>query len=288
MARGLNHVYLVGTLTQDPEMRYTPGGLAVLELNLGGNDHINDDTGNMREIAWYHRVKLLGKSAEFWGDSLKAGTALFVEGKLEYRAWEQDGQKKSSLDIKADRVEVVSLEGKRGDLTVTDAKGQERLRDALNHVMLAGNLTRDPELRYTPQGTAVTRLSMAVNERFTNKQGADQEKVHYVDAQAWREMAEWAGELKKGDGAFIIGRLVNDSWTAQDGTRRYTTRVELSRLERLTRGTGSGGAGSPTSAGQNLASGGAPAKTKAAPARTGKVDIEEGLEDLPPEEELPF
>lgn len=278
MARGLNRVTLVGTLTQDPELRYTAGGLAVMELNLAGNDVVTDEQGQTREPAWYHRIKLLGKSAEFWGDTLKAGMALFVEGKLEYRSWEQDGQKKSSLEIRADRMEIVSLEGKRGQLTVTDARGQERLKDGLNHVMLVGNLTRDPELRYTPQGTAVTRLSLAVNEKFTTRQGGEQEKVHYVEAQAWRELAEFAAELKKGDGAFLIGRLVNDSWTAQDGTRRYTTRVELSRLERLARGTGQSTGGHSS---QNAA--------PAAKGRAGKVDIEEGLvDDFPPEEDLPF
>lgn len=277
MARGLNRVTLVGTLTQDPELRYTPGGLAVMELNLAGNDVVTDEQGQTREPAWYHRVKLLGKSAEFWGDTLKAGMALFVDGKLEYRAWEQDGQKKSSLDIRADRMEIVSLEGKRGQVTVTDARGQERLKDGLNQVMLVGNLTRDPELRYTPQGTAVTRLSLAVNEKITTRQGGEQEKVHYVEAQAWRELAEFAAELKKGDGAFLMGRLVNDSWTAQDGTRRYTTRVELSRLERLARGTGQSTGGNSS----QMAS--------AAKGRAGKVDIEEGLEeDFPPEEDLPF
>ncbi|GIW38058.1 MAG: single-stranded DNA-binding protein [Meiothermus sp.] len=278
MARGLNRVTLVGTLTQDPELRYTAGGLAVMELNLAGNDVVTDEQGQTREPAWYHRVKLLGKSAEFWGDTLKAGMALFVDGKLEYRAWEQDGQKKSSLDIRADRMEIVSLEGKRGQVTVTDARGQERLKDGLNHVMLVGNLTRDPELRYTPQGTAVTRLSLAVNEKFTTRQGGEQEKVHYVEAQAWRELAEFAAELKKGDGAFLIGRLVNDSWTAQDGTRRYTTRVELSRLERLARGTGQSTGGNSSQSAAIAAKG-----------RTGKVDIDEGLEDdFPPEEDLPF
>jgi len=278
MARGLNRVTLVGTLTQDPEMRYTAGGLAVMELNLAGNDVVTDEQGQTRELAWYHRIKLLGKSAEYWGDTLKAGMALYVEGKLEYRSWEQEGQKKSSLEIRADRMEVVSLEGKRGQVTVTDARGQERLKDGLNHVMLVGNVTRDPELRYTPQGTAVTRLSLAVNEKFTTRQGGDQEKVHYVEAQAWRELAEFAAELKKGDGAFLIGRLVNDSWTAQDGTRRYTTRVELSRLERLARGTGQSAGGNSS---QSAAS--------AAKGRAGKVDIDEGLvDDFPPEEDLPF
>jgi single-strand DNA-binding protein len=282
MARGLNRVTLVGTLTQAPELRYTPGGLAVMELNLAGNDTVVDEQGQTREPAWYHRVKLLGKQAEFWGDSLKAGMALYIDGKIEYRSWEQEGQKRSSLDIKADRIEIVDNEGKRGQLTVTDAKGQERLKDGLNHIVLVGNLTRDPELRYTPQGTAVTRMSMAVNEKYITK-GAEQEKVHYVEVQAWRELAEFAAELKKGDGAFLIGRLVNDSWTAQDGTRRYTTRVEANRLERLTRGTqgNTGGMGS-------LAPEGAKAPREAAAVRTGKVDIDEGLEDFPPEEDLPF
>ncbi|MCS7068220.1 MAG: single-stranded DNA-binding protein [Meiothermus sp.] len=161
---------------------------------------------------------------------------------------------------------------------MTDARGQERLKDALNQVMLVGNLTRDPELRYTPQGTAVTRLSLAVNEKFTTRQGGEQEKVHYVETQAWRELAEFAAELKKGDGAFLIGRLVNDSWTAQDGTRRYTTRVELSRLERLARGTGQSTGGNSSQSAAVAAKG-----------RTGKVDIDEGLEDdFPPEEDLPF
>ncbi len=278
MARGLNRVTLVGTLTQDPELRYTAGGLAVMELNLAGNDLVTDEQGQTREPAWYHRVKLLGKSAEFWGDTLKAGMALFIDGRLEYRAWEQEGQKRSALEIRADRIEVVSLEGKRGQVTVTDARGQERLKEGLNQVMLVGNLTRDPELRYTPQGTAVTRLAIAVNEKITTRQGGEQERVHYIEAQAWRELAEFAAELKKGDGAFLMGRLVNDSWTAQDGTRRYTTRVELSRLERLARGTGqnSGGTSSQSAA---LADKG----------RAGKVDIDEGLEDdFPPEEDLPF
>jgi single-strand DNA-binding protein len=248
-----------------------------MDLNLAGNDIVTDEQGQTREPAWYHRIKLLGKSAEFWGDTLKAGMALFVDGRLEYRSWEQDGQKKSSLDIRADRMEIVSLEGKRGQVTITDARGQERLKDGYNHVMLVGNLTRDPELRYTPQGTAVTRLSLAINEKYTTRQGGEQEKVHYVEAQAWRELAEYAAELKKGDGAFLIGRLVNDSWTAQDGTRRFTTRVELSRLERLARGTGQSTGGNSS----QMAS--------IAKGRTGKVDIEEGLEDdFPPEEDLPF
>ncbi|RDI95910.1 single-stranded DNA-binding protein [Meiothermus sp. QL-1] len=273
MARGLNRVTLIGALTQTPELRYTPGGLAVLELNLAGNDLFTDEQGQPREVPWYHRVKLLGRMAEFWNEGLKAGMAVFVDGRLEYRTWEQEGQKRSSLEIRAERVEALNLEGKPNP-TLTDARGQERLREGLNMVMLVGNLTRDAELRYTPQGIAVARLGLAVNERYSTRQGGEQEKTHFIEAQAWRELAEYASELKEGEGVFFLGRLVNDSWTAQDGSKRYVTRVELSRLERLARGTARSGGGGSQSA--------------KADGRAGKVDIDEGLEDFPPEEELPF
>ncbi|CAN5829219.1 hypothetical protein BH24DEI2_BH24DEI2_20200 [soil metagenome] len=63
MARGLNSMRLVGTLTQDPELKYTPKGLAILELNLGGDDHLLADDGMMRDLAWYHRATVFGQQA---------------------------------------------------------------------------------------------------------------------------------------------------------------------------------------------------------------------------------
>ena len=179
MARGLNNVYLVGTLTQAPELRYTPGGLAILELNLAGNDHVVGDDGQPRELAWYHRVTVFGAQAESLANQLQEGSAAFVEGRLNYRTWESpDGQKRSSLDVNAQRVEILTFGGRGDDATVTDARGQARLRDALNHVLLIGNLTRDAELRYTPSGAAVARVRLAVNDRFRDPTRNDHERTH--------------------------------------------------------------------------------------------------------------
>jgi single-strand DNA-binding protein len=165
---------------------------------------------------------------------------------------------------------------RKDEATVTDTKGQPRLKDALNEVKLIGNLTRDAELRYTPSGSAVTRFAIAVNERFRDRSGTDQEKTHYVDINVWRELAEACAELAKGDAVFVVGRLVNDSWTDQEGNRRYTTRVEGSRVEFLTRGPGTGGADTRPQAAQS-------ASPKAAP--VSQLDIDE---EFPPEEDLPF
>ena len=272
MARGLNDVYLVGTLTQPPELRYTPGGLAILELNLAGNDHVVGDDGQPRELAWYHRVTVFGAQAESLANQLQEGSAAFVEGRLNYRTWESpDGQKRSALDVNAQRVEVLTFGGRGDDATVTDARGQARLRDALNHVLLIGNLTRDAELRYTPSGAAVARFGLAVNERFRDRSGSDQERTHYIDVNVWRELAEASAGLQKGDPVFVIGRLVNDNWTDKDGNKRFTTRIEGSRVEHLTRGPGSGGAGARAPG---------TARPTPAPAQTRQLDT---AELFPPE-----
>lgn len=278
MARGLNYIFLAGTLTQAPELRYTPGGLAILEMSLGGNDHVIGDDDQQRELAWYHRVTVFGAQAESLANQLEAGVPVFAEGRLDYRSWEnQDGQRRSALDVKAIRVEVLGF-GPRtagassGEATVTDAKGQHRLRNALNETMIIGNLTRDAELRYTPSGSAVTRFSVAVNDRFRDRSGNDQERTHFVDVNVWRELAESCGELAKGDPVFVTGRLVNDSWTDKDGNRRYTTRIEGSRVEFLTRGPGVGGAGTRP-------------EPVASRAQASQLDIDE---EFPPEEDLPF
>jgi single-strand DNA-binding protein len=232
----------------------------------------------VRELAWYHRITLFGTQAEQMVNQLEAGSPVFVEGRLKYRSWEsKEGQRRSSIDVVASRVEALGMGARKGEATVVDSRGQHRLRDALNQVTVIGNLTRDAELRYTPSGSAVTRFSLAVNERFRDSRGEDQERTHYIDINVWRELAEATGELRKGDPVMAIGRLVNDSWTDKDGNRRYTTRIEGSRVEYLTRGPGGGGAGTRPEQASPAA---------AAPsAQTRQLDIDE---EFPPEEDLPF
>lgn len=271
---------LAGTLVEDPQLRYTPGGLAILDMNLAGNDRVVGDDGEERNLAWYHRASLFGTYAENMANRLAAGTPVLVEGRLKYSSWETpEGQRRSKLDVNASRVEVLSFGARRGEQTVIDAKGQHRLVDALNQVMLIGNLTRDAELRYTPSGTGVTRFGMAVNERYKDRQGNDQESTHFIDITAWRELGEATAELKKGDPVLVVGRLVNDSWTDKEGNKRYSTRIEATRVEFMTRGNGGArqeaGSGGKPSTGQGNA---------ATPPRK-PLDIDE---EFPPEDDLPF
>jgi single-strand DNA-binding protein len=96
----------------------------------------------------------------------------------------------------------------------------------LNKAMVIGNLTRDPESRTTPQGTAVTSFSVATNMVWTDANGQKQEKPEYHNIVAWRKLAEICAQyLKKGSKVYIEGRLQTRDWEGQDGVKRYRTEI---------------------------------------------------------------
>ena len=108
---------------------------------------------------------------------------------------------------------------------------------SFNRVMLMGNLTRNPELKYTPSGTAVTDLGLAINESFKNKAGETVEQTCFVDVVVWGRQAETASEfLRKGSPAFIEGRLQFDQWENQEGEKRSKLRVRAERVQFLSSG----------------------------------------------------
>jgi single-strand DNA-binding protein len=116
---------------------------------------------------------------------------------------------------------------------------------SFNKVILLGNLTRDPEVRYTPKGTAVTELGMAVNRVYTADNGEKREETTFVDVTLWGRTAEIAGEyLKKGRPVLIEGRLQLDSWDdKQSGQKRTKLKVVGEGLQLIGSRPGGGGGG---------------------------------------------
>jgi len=115
---------------------------------------------------------------------------------------------------------------------------------SVNKVMLLGNLTRDPEIRYTPKGTAVTDLGMAINRIRTGDNGERIEEVTYVDVTLWGRSAELAGQyLSKGRSVFIEGRLQLDQWDDKaTGQKRSRLRVVGENMQFIGgQGQGAGG-----------------------------------------------
>jgi single-strand DNA-binding protein len=120
---------------------------------------------------------------------------------------------------------------------------------SVNKVILIGNLGKDPEVKYTPQGTPVAKITLATNERYKDKSGAWQDRTEWHNVVLWQRLAEIAGEyLKKGGKVYIEGRLQTHSWDdKQTGQKKYMTEVIASDLVLLS-GRGEGGGGPRDSA----------------------------------------
>lgn len=104
----------------------------------------------------------------------------------------------------------------------------------LNKVLLMGRLTRDPETRYTASGAPVVNFGLAVNRRYQDQSGEWRDETCFVNAVAWRKLAErLSSQLKKGSAVFVEGRLQSRSWEAQDGTRRSTIEVNAMSVQVL-------------------------------------------------------
>src|SRR2546423_12167532 len=140
---------------------------------------------------------------------------------------------------------------------------------SFNKVILLGNLPRDPEVRYTPKGTAVTELGMAVNRVYTAENGEKREETTFVDVTLWGRTAEIAGEyLKKGRPVFIEGRLQLDTWDdKQSGQKRSKLKVVGEGLQLLGGrpggGSGSGGGGGDDEGGSRSSRSAPPPKAAA-------------------------
>ena len=145
---------------------------------------------------------------------------------------------------------------------------------SLNRVQLIGNLTRDPELRYTPSGTAVCSFSLATNRSWTTDTGEKHEETDFHRIVAWNKLGELCSQfLLKGRKVYVEGRLSTRNWTTQDNQQRTTTEIVIDDMILLD----SKGAGAST---------GEPVK---APARAAKVEEaeEKEMEDMPEPEEQP-
>ena len=137
---------------------------------------------------------------------------------------------------------------------------------SFNKVMLLGNLTRDPEVKYTPKGSAVADIGLAVNRTYTTDGGEKREETTFVDVTMWGRQAEIAGEyLKKGRPLFVEGRLQLDTWDdKQTGQKRSKMRVVCENFQML--GSRDGGGEGGGGGGRSSGGGGSSRPAKSAPA----------------------
>jgi single-strand DNA-binding protein len=131
MARGINKVILVGNLGDDPETKYTQGGMAVTSIRLATTSVRKDREGQTQERTEWHRVKFFGKLAEIAGEYLRKGSQVYVEGSIRYDEFQgQDGQKRYYTDIVVDEMQMLGGKGEGGGGSRADRGGDRPQRSA--------------------------------------------------------------------------------------------------------------------------------------------------------------
>lgn len=158
---------------------------------------------------------------------------------------------------------------------------------SFNKIIIVGNLGRDPELRYTPQGVAVCSFTMATNEKRRDKSGDLQDVTTWFKITLWRQQAENASKyLTKGSPVYIEGRLRIEEWTDRDNNKRYTLDVQATDMQFISAGARdgggeySGGHDEPDS-GYTGGSGPASGSSSSASAGAGPVAPPAGDDDIP-------
>ncbi len=153
----------------------------------------------------------------------------------------------------------------------------------LNKVFLIGNLTRDPELRVTPKGTAICQFGLAVNRQFKDESGQNRDETTFIDIEAWGKQGELVAKyLTKGSPAMVEGRLKLDQWEdKQSGQKRSKLKVVLDNVQFLSSGRGNGGGAAVSDEG-----GDHPVERHAPPARGNARPAAPANENI--DEDVPF
>ena len=156
---------------------------------------------------------------------------------------------------------------------------------SVNKVILVGNLGRDPETRYLPDGGAITNISIATTDVWKDKAGDKQEKTEWHRIAFFGRLAEIAGEyLKKGSQVYVEGRLQTRKWQDKEGQDKYTTEIIADRMQMLGARSGMGGGAPDAERGGGHEGSGAPSGAGAAskpPAKGGAAKFDDFEDDIP-------
>jgi single-strand DNA-binding protein len=158
---------------------------------------------------------------------------------------------------------------------------------SLNKCMIIGNLGRDPEMRYTPSGQAVTQFSVATNRNFRDQQGEWQSETEWFRVVIWGDRGERAAEqLRKGHKVYVEGRIQTRQWEDQSGNKRYTTELIADRVSSLERRDREDGPPAPNDAAGGYGAGssgssGSGSSGSGSPGASGSAGSAEDFDDLP-------
>lgn len=222
----LNRAQIIGHLTQDPEIRQTPTGQSVGDLNIVSKSTFINASGQPQTGASYHNVVVWRGLADVCDKYLKKGSQVYISGRIQTDDWEdQEGQKRYKTRVVAD--EMILLDPRTPKAAPAEGSA---VAGGLNQSEVIGNVTKDPELRQTPNGAQVCSFGVATNFSWKNRSGEQQERTEFHNIVAWGDLAQALSEtVKKGRKVYVVGRLQTRSWETPDGQKKYTTEIIADR-----------------------------------------------------------
>ncbi len=227
----LNKVQIIGYLTEKPELREVGSGLTVTDLNLEVKTRLDNPTAERQTAKTFVTVTMWRKMAEIVTQYAEKNSQIFVSGSLKTESWEDDqGNKKYKTKITAD--DMILLSPKDGPISALPDSLE--ISWGINKVDLVGNLTRDPELKTTPNGNNVTTFWVATNKVWRDNNWEKKEATEFHNVVVWWTLAEQISHhIRKGRKVFVSGRLQTRSWDTPDGQKRYTTEVVATEVKSL-------------------------------------------------------
>lgn len=228
----LNRITLIGYQTQPVQVRQTPSGTSVTDLNLVVPTQVKTEAGETIQSKSFHTVTLWGPVAEVAGQFVRPGTHMMIGGRLQTDTWEDEktGEKRSKTKVVGN--EMIILDPKSGQLP---APAAESLAGGVNRAEVIGNVTKDPEMRTTTSGQKVLTIGVATNDRWKDRQtGEMKEKSEFHNVVIWGKLAEdVARTVKKGVRVYAAGRVQSRSWETPTGQKRVSTEIVAEQVSAL-------------------------------------------------------
>jgi len=250
MARGMNKVMVIGFLETDPEMRHTTAGQAVTAFSLSTTRRWTTNSGEARESTEWFNVVAWSGLAEAASQFLRKDQRVHVQGHLQTRIWEDTGgQRHARTEIVAETLIPMDC---RDNSPAAAASGYgDAMAACLNKVMIIGNLGRDPEMRYTPEGQAVTCFSLAATRKWTTTDGERRDATEWFNVVSWGNLAEICNQyLAKGRRVYVEGELRTRGWEQPDGRKLFRTELVASEMIMLGPRPRAGGLEQPPTTGK--------------------------------------
>lgn len=230
MARGMNKVNIIGFVERDPEMRYTASGQPVTSFSVSTNRRWTTNSGESREATEWFSVVAWGNLAEAANKLLQKDQRIYAEGYLQTRGWEDsDGQRHVRTEVVASK--LIPMDDREAIASRNMDAENEGTPLCLNRVMVIGNLGRDPEMRYTPEGQAVTSFSLAATRTWTSANSRRRDSTEWFNVVSWGSLAEICNQyLTKGRRVYVEGELRTRGWEQPDGKKHYRTELVANEM----------------------------------------------------------